>query len=89
MKSREKLNSKVAPDFNTCSKISREKRSIFSSQKSGMAAKRQSVYLKTFGCQMNDRDSEALTGLLKDRNFSGDTFNPVRPGICYLTGPLT
>ncbi len=27
------------------------------------------LYLQTFGCQMNERDSEAVTGLLLDRGF--------------------
>ncbi len=27
------------------------------------------VYLQTFGCQMNERDSEAVTGLLLDRGY--------------------
>jgi len=27
------------------------------------------VFLQTFGCQMNERDSEAVTGLLMDRGF--------------------
>jgi len=27
-------------------------------------------HLITYGCQMNERDSEALTGLLKDRGFA-------------------
>lgn len=29
----------------------------------------QKLYLQTFGCQMNERDSEAVTGLLLDRGF--------------------
>ena len=28
------------------------------------------VYIKTFGCQMNDRDSEALAGLLLERGYT-------------------
>ncbi|MFC1594192.1 tRNA (N6-isopentenyl adenosine(37)-C2)-methylthiotransferase MiaB [Candidatus Omnitrophota bacterium] len=28
------------------------------------------VYIRTFGCQMNDRDSEALAGLLRDAGFA-------------------
>lgn len=31
---------------------------------------RKCLYIRTFGCQMNDRDSEALSGLLKDRGFT-------------------
>lgn len=27
------------------------------------------VFIRTFGCQMNDRDSEALAGLLQDKGF--------------------
>lgn len=34
-----------------------------------LTAKCPSVYLKTFGCQMNVRDSEALAGLLQDAGF--------------------
>lgn len=67
--SNKELNFKETPNFNSCSKISREERSTFSSQKFGMAAKCPSVYIKTFGCQMNDRDSEALVGLLQGRGF--------------------
>ncbi|NQV17399.1 MAG: tRNA (N6-isopentenyl adenosine(37)-C2)-methylthiotransferase MiaB, partial [Armatimonadetes bacterium] len=28
------------------------------------------VFLKTFGCQMNDRDSEALLGLFVDKGYT-------------------
>ncbi len=28
------------------------------------------VFIKTFGCQMNSRDSEALSGLLRDKGFA-------------------
>ena len=28
------------------------------------------VYIKTFGCQMNDRDSEALVGLFLDKGYA-------------------
>ena len=27
------------------------------------------LYIQTFGCQMNERDSEAATGILMDRGF--------------------
>mgnify|MGYP000448043206 CR=1 FL=1 len=27
------------------------------------------VYIRTFGCQMNDRDSEALAGLFLDKGY--------------------
>lgn len=36
----------------------------------GVATKCLTVYIKTFGCQMNSRDSEALAGLLQDRGFA-------------------
>lgn len=34
-----------------------------------MTAKCPSVYLKTFGCQMNERDSELILGLMQDSDF--------------------
>ncbi|MBU1122045.1 MAG: tRNA (N6-isopentenyl adenosine(37)-C2)-methylthiotransferase MiaB [Candidatus Omnitrophica bacterium] len=40
---------------------------ISSSPEFGMATKR--LYIKTFGCQMNDRDSEALSGLLLAKGY--------------------
>lgn len=33
--------------------------------------KQKRLYLATFGCQMNERDSEAVTGLLYDRGYTG------------------
>lgn len=60
---------KSAPDFKSCSKISRGKRSTFSSLKSGASPKPQAVYIKTFGCQMNVRDSEVIAGLLRAKSY--------------------
>src|SRR3989344_7572677 len=34
-----------------------------------MAVSMKKVYLQTFGCQMNERDSESVKGLLLERNF--------------------
>ncbi len=42
-----------APNFNSRSKISREKHSTFSSQKFGMTSKCPRVYIETFGFQMD------------------------------------
>ncbi len=28
------------------------------------------VYIKTYGCQMNERDSDAVASLLRDRGYS-------------------
>jgi len=62
---------KDKPNFKARSKISRGKsRSTFSSQKFGMTSKRPSVYIRTFGCQMNFRDSEFVTGLLLEKGFT-------------------
>jgi len=66
----EKISNNDTPNFYSRSKISREERSIFSSQKFGVATKRKTVFIKTFGCQMNERDSEALAGLLQDAGFA-------------------
>ena len=41
--------------------------STFSRDASDVASK--SLYIKTFGCQMNDRDSEALLGLFLERGY--------------------
>ncbi len=35
----------------------------------GMASKRQTIFIKTFGCQMNFRDSEVMAGILKKEGF--------------------
>ncbi|MFH1407058.1 MAG: tRNA (N6-isopentenyl adenosine(37)-C2)-methylthiotransferase MiaB [Candidatus Omnitrophota bacterium] len=35
-----------------------------------MTTKRQAVYIKTFGCQMNDRDTEILKSMLADKGYS-------------------
>jgi len=34
------------------------------------AQKKPSVFIKTFGCQMNDRDTEALSGLFVDKGYT-------------------
>jgi len=34
-----------------------------------LSMKNKKVFLQTFGCQMNERDSEAVTGLLLDRGY--------------------
>ncbi|MDD5725372.1 MAG: hypothetical protein PHX28_04430, partial [Candidatus Omnitrophica bacterium] len=35
----------------------------------GAASKRPAIHIKTFGCQMNVRDSEIICGLLKDAGY--------------------
>lgn len=35
----------------------------------GISVQRKRLYIATFGCQMNERDSEAVEGLLLDRGF--------------------
>lgn len=35
----------------------------------GMTSKRKRIYIKTFGCQMNSRDTEALLGLFVDKGY--------------------
>lgn len=42
---------------------------IFSSPEFGVTSKCRKVYLKTFGCQMNVRDSEVISGLLIRAGF--------------------
>ncbi|MCX5712821.1 MAG: hypothetical protein NTY47_07185 [Candidatus Omnitrophica bacterium] len=32
-------------------------------------AKKPGVYIRTFGCQMNERDSDIITGILKQQGF--------------------
>ncbi|MCM8786620.1 MAG: tRNA (N6-isopentenyl adenosine(37)-C2)-methylthiotransferase MiaB [Candidatus Omnitrophica bacterium] len=42
-----------------------------------------SIYIKTFGCQMNDRDSEALLGLFLDRGYIIAT-NPQEARVIFV-----
>jgi tRNA-2-methylthio-N6-dimethylallyladenosine synthase len=64
-----KIQNNSMPNFNSCSKISREERSTFSSQKFGMASKCPSVFIQTFGCQMNSYDSELIAGIMSKSGY--------------------
>jgi len=58
-----------APNSKRRHNLSAKNASIFCSPEFGMAPKCPSVYLKTFGCQMNVRDSEVVCGLLTAGNY--------------------
>ncbi|OGX15761.1 MAG: tRNA (N6-isopentenyl adenosine(37)-C2)-methylthiotransferase MiaB [Omnitrophica WOR_2 bacterium RBG_13_41_10] len=49
----------------------------------GLTPKRLSVYIKTFGCQMNVRDSEVICGLLRTKNYALTT-NPDEADVVIL-----
>jgi len=64
-----KEDAKSAPNFKSRSKIL-PLRGAFSSQKFGMPTKHLAIYIKTFGCQMNNRDSEIVVGMLAKKGYS-------------------
>jgi tRNA-2-methylthio-N6-dimethylallyladenosine synthase len=71
---RNQLNNKVTPNSKRLVSNSKRSKNLspqaaqhFSGQSS---ARHPKVLIKTFGCQMNDRDSEALAGILQDRGFA-------------------
>src|SRR3990167_6176484 len=47
--------------------------------------KNKKVFLQTFGCQMNERDSEAVTGLLLDRGYESTPLIEKADLILYNT----
>jgi tRNA-2-methylthio-N6-dimethylallyladenosine synthase len=58
-----------APNSKRRENLSPKNGSTFSSPEFGMAAKCPQVYIKTFGCQMNDRDSELVMGQFLSRGY--------------------
>ncbi|MCM8831239.1 MAG: tRNA (N6-isopentenyl adenosine(37)-C2)-methylthiotransferase MiaB [Candidatus Omnitrophica bacterium] len=44
---------------------------------------KKSIYIKTFGCQMNDRDTEALLGLFLDRGYT-IAASPQDAGVIFV-----
>jgi len=49
--------------------LSPKNSATFSSPESGMTPKCQTVYIRTFGCQMNVRDSEIILGMLQKEGY--------------------
>ena len=42
-------------------------------------AKGRRLYIRTFGCQMNERDSELIAGMLMEKGYQGDGHPPEIP----------
>ncbi|MFH0762787.1 MAG: tRNA (N6-isopentenyl adenosine(37)-C2)-methylthiotransferase MiaB [Candidatus Omnitrophota bacterium] len=63
-------DNKEVPQTQSGGKISCQKNGkTFSSPEFGVTPKCPRVYIKTFGCQMNTRDSEVICGLLKNAGY--------------------
>ncbi len=61
---------KSTPNSKQRQNLSTKDASTFCSPEFGVTSKRPWVYIKTFGCQMNFRDSEIVAGLLLKRGYS-------------------
>jgi tRNA-2-methylthio-N6-dimethylallyladenosine synthase len=60
---------RVTPNSKRRENLEPKSGSTFSTPEFGVAAQSPSVYVKTFGCQMNVRDSEVICGLLKAEDW--------------------